>query len=275
MAVYIAASDESDGPLQNGPFVYGGFVGPSRDWIDWFAPAWEERVLNPEPVLAYFHMAEIRSPKWQARNGWTATDAERRIEEAVRVVASSGSIHLVRTSFDGGHFRQLFGSARVIKRDSQPGTYPFDPDYVGFLGFARGVLEYVHSYHDDVERVDFIVERKTRVSHYLPNYLDSLEKWLRENGTPRLVDLIGELIPGDKTRVPLQAADLAMWHVRRHEAGESERIDVRRIRQMFNGRTLTLSGLTNDEISTIAARYTEVPPANQRRLKTNAGGDVS
>ena len=253
MAVFVAASDESDGPKQTGPFVYGGFVGPSTDWIDWFAPAWEERVLNGQPTIPFFHMAEIRNPKWQQRYGITGTEAQRRIEEAVRVVASMGSISLVRTSFDGGHFRRTFKSARMVRK-GQLGSYQFDPDYVGFMGFARGVLEFVTNYHVGVERVDFVVERKTRVSHYIPDYLDAVEEWLTASGRTDLVDVIGELIPGEKTRVPLQAADIAMWHIRRSEANECDRVDYRRLAQMFDGRRLTLSSMTNEEITGVAQR---------------------
>ena len=169
MCVFVAAADESDGPQQSGPFVYGGFVGPAHDWTGWFTPAWRERVLNGAPALAHFHMAQIRNPKWQAANGLTATDAERRIDEAVRVVSSMGSIHVVRTSFDGGHFRQVFKDTRVIKTRPQPGTYKFQPDYVGFLGFARGALEYVNQSCQRAARVDFVIERKQGISHRLPD----------------------------------------------------------------------------------------------------------
>jgi hypothetical protein len=103
----------------------------------------------------------------------------------------------------------------------------------------------------------------------MPDYLDLLEKWLLENGRSDLVQLIGELSPGDKTRVPLQAADLAMWHIRRHDAGESEPNDFRRLRQMFNERKMTLTGLTHADIDTILARYLA------RLAKAQAGGDAS
>jgi len=46
MSLFTAFGDESDGGDQTGPFVFGGFVAPTRDWVDYFTPAWEERVLN-------------------------------------------------------------------------------------------------------------------------------------------------------------------------------------------------------------------------------------
>lgn len=267
MAVFVAASDESDGPRQTGPFVYGGFVGPSRDWIDWFAPAWEERVLNGTPAIPFFHMTEIRNPKWQAEHGLSASEAERRIDEAVRIVASMGTINVVHTAFDSGHFRKMFRSARIALK-TQFGSYSFDPDYVGFMGFARGVLEFVQNHRCDVERVDFVVERKQRVSHYMPDYLDAVEEWLTDTGQTDLLKLVGGLSLGDKTRVPLQAADLAMWHIRRKEAGELEDVDLRRMRRMFDGRKMTFSGMTNDEITGVATRAA-------KRSAEQVNGDVS
>jgi hypothetical protein len=173
LAVYVAAADESDGPNQTGPFVYGRFIGPRRDWTDWFAPVWEGRVLKANPPIPYFYMAEVRNPRWQSENGLTASSAEQRIDEAVRVIASMGSIHIVRTLRDSGHFRKVFAGTRVVRDGAQPGSYAFGPDYIGFLGFARGVLEYAGNHCPEAERVDFVVERKQTVSHYLPHYLGS------------------------------------------------------------------------------------------------------
>ena len=68
MAVFVAAGDESERGEQKGAFLYGGFVGPSRDWIDWFAPAGEERVLNVLPRSHSFIW-----PIFARRSGVTGT----------------------------------------------------------------------------------------------------------------------------------------------------------------------------------------------------------
>ena len=76
MSLFTAFGDESDGGDQTGPFVFGGFVAPTRDWVDYFTPAWEERVLNRAPSIGSFHMTEIRNQRWQLKNGLTQGDAE-------------------------------------------------------------------------------------------------------------------------------------------------------------------------------------------------------
>jgi hypothetical protein len=101
MAVFLAAADESDGAFQRGPFLFGGFVAPTNDWIDWFVPAWEERVLNRHPAIPYLHMVDIRSARWREKNGLTWDDAEHRVDEATRIIGSMGSLMPVRTLMDG------------------------------------------------------------------------------------------------------------------------------------------------------------------------------
>ena len=219
-------------------------------------------------------MTEIRNQRWQLKNGLTQGDAERKIDEAVSIIAASGSLHLVRTAMDGGHFRNVFGDTKLVRTAPQPGTYQFDPDYIGFLGFARGALEYMHTHCVDVERVDFVIERKERVSHYIPGFLDQLRNWLKANSRLDLLSLVGEVIPGDKEHVPLQAADLAMWHVRRHEAGELDQADRGRLAQMFDGRALTLTGMSNEQITEVSGRLlakTVPSPFSHAALRAERG----
>lgn len=257
MAVFVAAGDESDGAKQEGYFLYGGFVAPIRDWIDWFAPAWEERVLYVEPRIPYLHMVEIRSESWRNRYGLTETQAERRVDEAARVIRSMGSLQLLTTWIDGGHFRSVFKGARIARKGPQAGAYSFDPDYVGFLGFAYNAIEYVAEHYPDAEKVDFVVERKKKVSHYVPNYLAMLKEFMEKEGRVDLVNLIGEVTPGEKERVPLQAADMAMWHIRRSRSRESDSQDERRLNVMFEGRSHTFNEVPQDGVEAIARRAVE------------------
>jgi hypothetical protein len=62
----------------------------------------------------------------------------------------------------------------------------------------------------------------------------------------RLIDLVGEVIPGSKVRVPLQVSDLALWHIRRHEADESEPVDIIQLATMFDGRPMILGQITHE-----------------------------
>lgn len=249
VAVFLAAGDESDHPRQDGVFVYGGYVAPVLDWTNWFTPVWEERVLNQNPPIDHLHISTMRQAAWQEKNGFTPTQVEYRIDEAVRVIASSGSLHPITTSLDGGHFRRTFKGIKVAKPDDQqPGTYIVQPDFVGFQGFAINALHWVHAEYPDAERVDFFVERKQGVTHYLEVFREALIDGLQRDGRGHLVRLIGGLTPVDKDRVPVQAADLLMWHFRRSEEDCLEPIDLRRWGQLVDGRPWTRSSVTPAQV---------------------------
>lgn len=136
----------------------------------------------------------------------------------------------------------------------QPATYQFAPDYIGFLGFAYAALDCVGTNYPDAERVDFLIERKTTITHNIGGFLASLEGALHHKGRPELVRLIGELIPGGKDRVPNQAADVAVWHLRRDACKNSDVQDAKRLGWMFDRRPMMLNGMTLEEISTMGGR---------------------
>ena len=83
--------------------------------------------------------------------------------------------------------------------------------------------------------------------------LDSLREWLRDRGRVDLLQMVGELTIGE--RPPFRCRRRTWrWHLRRDLAGESQTIDTRRLSQMFNDRFMTVTGMTNEEIATVAAR---------------------
>jgi hypothetical protein len=89
-----------------------------------------------------------------------------------------------------------------------------EPDYICYLGYACSLLDEVYSSFPDVERVDFVVSRKNKVTTHIQQFHDELRSVL-EVRDPRLADLVGRLTPGDMAESPgLQAADLLCWHAR-------------------------------------------------------------
>jgi hypothetical protein len=277
MAVFLAAGDESDGPQQRGPFIYGGFISPVRDWIDTFTPTWERLVLNAYPPIPYLHMVDIRSPKWRQRYGLNKTEADLRVDAAATIIGSRSKERFcpLKTEFDGGHFRDVFGETKLIRFGRQTSTYRMEPDYVGFLGFAYGALEYVWSQHPTAEKVDFVIERKTTITQHIEEFSDTLANAFRAKGRPELIRLIGDLIPGGKERVPLQAADVAVWHLRRNACKEADDDDIRRLSWMFDGRPMMTNGMTLEEIHLMGTRSKAHAVPNPLHQKARSGGDAA
>ena len=177
-------------------------------------------------------------------------------------------------AMDGGHCRDLFDGARIVRKGPQLGAYRFEPDYLAFLGFADAVIHYVANEHPDAERVDFVVERKTLVTHHLEEFVDDLSEVLERAGRPRnAAGLIGQPMPGDKTRVPLQAADLALWHLQRCHSGQYDRTDERRYIKLFgNERPQTISMVGPEEMERCAGIVRRSALPKSAVFKKSSGG---
>lgn len=279
MAVFVAASDESEGATQDGPFLYGGFIAPVREWTDWFAPAWEERVLQGPPTLPFFHMAESRSRRWRKLYGLTDLQAEDRTDEAVRLIATSGHLYPVIAKLDGGHFRRAFKNDRIVMSRRQPGSYAMEPDHAAFMAFVCLALEHVEHSFPDADKVDFVVERKSRVTQHIPQVLEATGRMLSTLGHGSRARLIGDLIPAGKERVPLQAADVLLWHLRRYEANHHNDLDTRRLAEMMDGRRHSDASLSVDAMNAVRLASADIripsPFAPKRSVKRVVSEEAS
>jgi len=247
MAVFISASDESCGKTQRDPFFLGGWVGPEEDWSRFFAPAWQERVLDGPPTIPYLHMTDIRSSQWRFKNGLSRLQAEDRVDEAFNLIDTMATLYPVGVHVNAGHFRDKFASSKVVA--STGSKRPFDPDYVCFLGYVLVVVEYVAHEYPAATKIDFIIERKGNITKYIQEFHSQLAICLRALSKPSLAELVGKLIPGGKDSIPLQAADMLCWHTARpHDMMDST--DRRRY-GLIAKRKGTRAELTDDEITQI------------------------
>jgi hypothetical protein len=249
MAVFVSGSDESAGKNQRDTFFLGGFVGPQDDWSLFFAPAWQERVLDGPPAIPYLHMTDIRSPQWRAKYGLSRLQAEDRVDEAFTLIDTMATLYPVGVHVDAGHLRDKFATSRVVA--STGGSRPFEPDYICFLGYAFAVLSYVKTHHPGAEKVDFVIEQKPDVTKYIQEFHSQLALCLEAIGEPSLSTLVGNLIPGGKDRVPLQAADVLCWHSCRPPE-TMDAADIRRYAKLAHRKGCQME-LTNEEVSKMDA----------------------
>jgi hypothetical protein len=251
MAVFVAGADETSSDATRGRFFFGGWVAPEEDWYRYFAPAWQERVLNGPPAIDYFHTVDIKSPKWRTRYGLSDSAAEKRIDEAFSVIRSQGSLVPIMATLDVGHFRDTFKNVK-IEFETPGGTAAKrpEPDYYCFQRYATCVLMHVYRTHPDAEKVDFIVEVNGQITRHIQHFHEHFPAMLRKHH-PELKHLVGELIPGTKNRVPLQAADLLCWYTRRRNS-----LDARDQRRYFDmaQRRGWMDIVLNDELSLMVHR---------------------
>lgn len=259
MAVFVASADESTGRTHTDPFLFGGFVARERLWSKSFAPLWDRRVLAGPPRIPYLHMADIKSPKWCAEHGLTQDDAERRLDAAFELIDRAGGLYPVAYRVDAGHLRSAFAEAEVklvIKTEGGIARRAFEPDYICFLQWAFRVLRYVEQQYPDAENVDFVIERNGRITKHLHRFHTSMAKVLSDLGADRLARLMGDFSVGGKERVPLQAADLLVWHTQAAQAGSLSVSDERRYDKLAHHQGW-LEEATDDEITNFARRAKE------------------
>lgn len=262
VAVFVAGADESTGRAHTDPFLFGGFVARERLWSRSFAPAWQRRVLNGPPKIDWLHMADIKSPKWRAAHGLTPEDVEHRLDEAFALIDAAGGLYPVAYRVDAGHLRGAFAEAEVklvMNTEGGLAVKRFEPDYYCFVQWAFRVLLYVNLNYPEAEKVDFVIERNGRITKHIQRFHASMGKTLKNiDGAKHLARLVGELIPGGKDRVPLQAADLLVWHTQAADANSLSVSDERRYAKTIRARDGWLDEEPNDTLTEFAKHLGKV-----------------
>ena len=271
MAVFVAASDESTGKNHLSPFHYIGWIASEPDWYNFFAPAWQSRVLDGPPPIPYLHVTEMRSRSWREKHGLTELKADDRMYEAASVIEAMGSLMPFKVTIDCSVFRPLFREHKL--RLDTGGTRNLEPDFLAFTAYAYAVLLDLRSNFSDVERVDFLVENKSDVTKHIHGFYKSLPASLIQMGKPELASLLGEFIPAGKDRVPLQAADFLAWHIQRAEHKTLESADRKRL-WMIGNRPMFDYNVSTQTLTELARAYDKVGKENEkneriRRLQQN------
>jgi hypothetical protein len=269
MAVFISASDEHSGG-DGSTFLFGGYIGPEKDWSEFFVPAWQQRVLDSPPKIPYLHMTEIRSREFRDEWGLSELAADDRVDEAISIVETMGSFYPIMVEMDAAYVKNAFAEIKVRRAEAkQFEAKRYEPDYLSFVAYAHTVLDYVHKKHAHVDKVDFIVERKGNITRYIQEFHDGLAGALTSIGRSELSSLVGDLIPAGKDRIPCQAADLLCWYAGRFENAQEvkpeDEADARRYLKLRNRKGLWFH-LPHDLLSELAAGL----DALSRRLNSSA-----
>lgn len=252
MAVYIAYSDESGVADPSGEFIVGGYVAAEQEW-PWVERAWQERVLDGPPKLPYFHMNEIRREDWRTQHKISFIEADRRTDEAVRVLYSMGAMSALASFIKRSDLSEVFHSK--YKRKKQVPIGLDEPDYFCFLAYTCYVLAELHKRYPDADRVNFILSRKHKVTQRIIANHDDTKKQVAIL-MPELAPLLGGVFPAPmETKLPLQAADVLLWHLQRYYAKTYDRIDERRIWMLTKERDGYLHEWERSELEDMATKF--------------------
>jgi hypothetical protein len=201
-------------------FVLGGFVSSTERWAE-FSSDWQA-VLDMEPRLAYFKMSEASFLKGQFAlwKGWNRQMRDQRLAKFVEIARS---YPIYRTSFavDKAAFYKLIGGLDL----PDPKPTANDPYYLAFHMLVTGLPLLQASNRLTVEpdgKIDFIFDEQsltgTRASEAWHNVKTNVLPNLQMDGVPNILPFLGSppIYRDEKEFLPLQAADLYVWHVRKH-----------------------------------------------------------
>lgn len=201
-------------------FVLGGFVSTVERWAE-FSSDWQV-VLDMEPRLEYFKMSEAGSLNGQfhMRRGWDRPMRDARLAKFVEV-ARSYPIYRTSVSIDKALFRDHIAGLDV----PNPKPTAKDPYYLAFHNLVTGLplLQAVNIKSVPKEgKIDFIFDYQCKTGgrasdaweHIKMNVLPRLKM----DGVPDVMPFLGSppIFRDEKEFLPLQAADLYVWHVRKH-----------------------------------------------------------
>lgn len=176
-----------------------GFVSTAESWMR-FSDEWAEE-LQRAPSINYFHMVEAGQFRDEFK-GWDRADRDAKVLRLAKIIAKHQLFSL--------HSSINEPAAKRIYKKIAP--YPFhDPYYSVFLNVIgntiiladrmgyKGKIKFIFD-----EKQGFLQTAKffeTHIRETRPDYASRIA------GTPSFED--------DKDVMPLQAADLLAWHVRR------------------------------------------------------------
>jgi len=232
LAVYVAYSDEAAIAGSEGEFLVAGYVAAENEW-PWMERAWQDRVLDGPPAIPYLHMVEIRDRPWRNEHGLSYYQGEQRVDEAIRVLYSTGSLFAYASVIKRCDLRETVQTKYTRRKYIPVGID--QPDYACFMGFAGALLEHFQGMLSDIDRVDFVISEKQCVSKNMGLILDTLKLRVQE---PVRASLIGNIRIGKMdTEVPLQAADVLCWHIQRYFSGVFDRTLEDRMWYLLKERT--------------------------------------
>jgi uncharacterized protein DUF3800 len=191
LEAYIDDSRQDQPPI----FVLAGYLASVEYWAK-FAERWQE-ILDMPPRLEYFKMKEV----W----GWSKDQKERlplfykAVEDTVFAEFS--------IMFPADAPRTVYGA------DNKMGSHPF---YFAEIELTATLARNLKQLGLKEQRINFIFDEQM---HEKVIAFDAWE-WAKTNAQkpdpPNLLDVIGSLrFDNDKCTLPLQAADMHAWWMRR------------------------------------------------------------
>lgn len=214
---FQAYLDDSGSEPSSPIFFLAGFIASESSWrafeADWLA------ALNLEPKLDYFKMKEAfrLQDQFHRRRGWTEAKRDERLMQLVEIIKAHALVR-VCSSIKNADFDRYVKSLDVPERKHSTDN-PF-----WMLLMRVGLCVAIFGDQVGAKGVcNFICDEQLGAEEEMRAWWPTLAPLARRTAEERMSksDLWERISPipefgNDKVRIPLQAADLYAWQLRKH-----------------------------------------------------------
>lgn len=196
LQAFIDDSGKGSSPV----YVLAGFAATVNDWAA-FSDEWQT-ILALHPKIEYFKANEAAACRGQF-NGWSKERRNERVNQLIAVIRERARF-AVYSVVPHDTFKEVFKGKIAKGMDN--------PYFLTFFGVMQAMMKYQHL-SGAREKVDFIFDEELITKQVR----DAWDLFVRF-APPEAASLIGSrpIERNDKAVLPLQAADLLAWKVRRY-----------------------------------------------------------
>jgi hypothetical protein len=234
--VLQAAADDSGNEPPNKFFVFGGFVADSLTWAR-FSDEWD-KALKEYPRIEYFKMADANGLRDQFE-GWAPTARDEKVEKLSHIAARH-PLAVIDVSIKHTDFAELISSIDLPARGlSTDKPYPILANQLMVtLGDFQRKL-------NASEAIDIFFDTQLGFDQELHRWWPLFEHLREEETKTNFARYISgpPNFRDEKKFLPLQAADMYVWHKRRYLEGSESIFNLRPsiLRRLCDGKwTLSL-----------------------------------
>jgi hypothetical protein len=199
-------ADDSGGDGQRIPYFFGGFLMEAERWAE-FSDAWQAQ-LSRSPSIEYFKMSEahVRSGEFSALAFHNIEIRHRKVRDMLEVIEHFKPVGVFST-VNWEEFR--FVQERFVQGHAK------DPYYCLVPWLFDVVMEWQKQEGIFPEPIDFdFDEQGHRIGAVIPALFPEVKK-LAPDLLRKMLGRIPMMLD-DKKVLPLQAADMLVWSLRRH-----------------------------------------------------------
>lgn len=247
MVLQIAADDSGNEPPAK-VFVFGGFVADAETWSK-FSDAWDT-ALKEHPRIEYFKMSDANALCGEFR-GWTPEAKDAKVE-ALSYIAAKYPLAVIDVSIKHTDFAELISGIDLPARGlSTDKPYPI---------LANQLMVTLGRYQRRVnasDKIDLFFDRQLGYEEELHLWWPLFEQLRDEETKTNFARYISgpPIFKNEEEFVPIQAADMYVWHKRRHLEGNENIFNPRPpiLRRLCDGKWRCSLAIGREVLSEVRA----------------------